>query len=291
MLTLLLTLAVVADTSGAFRIPVTVSESLAVTVSGKGATLVVIPGLAGSAFAFRRLTPLLVATGHRVVIVEPLGMGTSARPERADYSLEAQAGRVAAVLDTLAIRQALVMGHALGGSIALRMTLARPDLARGVVLMEGGAAEQAATIGFRRAMLFAPWIKMMGGQALIRKQLRKSLAKSSADPGWITDEVIEGYSRGVVQNLDQTLRGYLRMVEAHDRSRLVPRLGLLRLPVLLILGAAPHEGGPDSREVDLLTRGLPFFSMRLVAQAGHHIHEERPCELAGLIDAFDAPRP
>jgi len=291
MLTLLLSLALVADTSGAFRVPVTVSESLAVTVSGEGATLVVIPGLAGSAFAFRQLIPLLVATGHRVIIVEPLGMGTSSRPERADYALEAQAGRVASVLDTLGIRQALVMGHALGGSIALRLALARPDLVRGVVLIEGGAAEQAATPGFRRAMLFAPWIKMLGGQTLIRKQLRKSLAKSSADPAWITDEVMEGYSRGVAQNLDQTLKGYLRMVEAHDKSRLAPRLGLVNLPVLLVLGAAPHESGPNSSEVELLSRSLPFFSLRLVAGAGHHIHEERPCELAALIDSFDSPRP
>jgi magnesium chelatase accessory protein len=291
MFALLISLALVVDTSGVLRIPVTASESLTVTVSGTGVALVVIPGLAGSAFAFRRLSPLLVASGHQVVIVEPLGMGTSSRPERADYSLEAQAGRVAAVLDSLGIGQALVMGHALSGSIALRLALARPDLVRGVVLLEGGAAEQAATRGFRRAMLFAPWVKMFGGRSLIRKQLRKSLASSSAAPDWITDEVIEGYSRGVTQNLDQTLKGYLRMVEAHDKSRLAPRLGLVQLPVLLILGAAPHESGPDAKEVDLLSRGLPQFSMRTVAGAGHHVHEERPCELAALIAAFDAPRP
>lgn len=291
MLALLLSLALVVDTSGALRIPVTASESLAVTVSGAGVTLVVIPGLAGSAFAFRRLSPLLVASGHRVIVVEPLGMGTSSRPERADYTLEAQARRVASVLDTLGIRQALVMGHALSGSIALRLALARPDLVRGVVLLEGGAAEQAATRGFRRAMLFAPWVKMLGGQSLIRKQLRKSLASSSADSEWITDEVIQGYSRGVAQSLDQTLKGYLRMVEAHDKNRLVPRLGLIPVPVILILGGAPHESGPDSKEVDLLSRGLPQFSKRVVAGAGHHIHEERPCELAALIAAFDAPRP
>ncbi len=291
MLTLLVSLALVTDTSGVLRIPVTPAESLTVTVSGEGVTLVVIPGLAGSAFAFRRLTPLLVSAGHRVVIVEPLGMGTSSRPERADYSLETQAGRVASILDTLGIRQALVMGHALGGSIALRLALARPELVRGVVLLEGGAAEQAATPGFRRAMLFAPWVKMFGGQALIRKQLRKSLAKSSADPGWITDEVIDGYSRGVAQDLDRTLKGYLRMVDARDRTMLAPRLSQIRLPVLLVLGAAPHEGGPKSDEVGLLSRSLPVFSMRLVDQSGHHIHEERPCELALLITSFDAPRP
>ncbi len=287
MLALLLSLACIADTPSVFRIPVTASESLAVTISGEGVTLVVIPGLTGSAFAFRRLTPLLVAAGHRVVIVEPLGMGTSGRPERADYTLEAQARRVASVLDTLRVEGALVLGHALSGSIALRLALARPDLVRGVVLV----AEQAATRGFRRAMLFAPWVKMMGGQGLVRKQLRKSLAQSSADPGWITDEVIEGYSSGWARNLDQTLKGYLKMADAHDRNRLAPRLGQLRIPVLLILGAAAHEGGPDSKEVELLSKGVASISVQLVAAAGHNIQEERPAELAVLITAFDVPRP
>lgn len=291
MLSLLVVLSLAADTSTAFRIPVSVTESLAVTTSGAGAAVVVIPGLAGSAFAFRRLTPLLVSTGHSVVIVEPLGMGTSGRPERANYTLEAQAARVASVLDTMGIRQALVVGHALGASIALRLALARPDLVRGVVLIEGGAAEQAATTGFRRAMVFAPWAKLMGGQTMIRKQLRKSLSKSSADAGWITDEVLDGYSRGVTRDLDQTLRAYLRMVDARDRNGLVLRLGLIHLPVLLVLGGAPHEGGPDSREVEAMSRGLRWFSLRQVPGAGHHIQEERPTELAGLIGSFGAPLP
>ena len=286
-----LLVALIADTSGVFQVPVAATESLTVTVSGAGGTLVVIPGLAGSAFAFRRLTPLLAAGGHRVVIIEPLGMGTYGRPEKADYTLEAQAARIAAVLDTMGIRHSVVLGHALGGSIALRLALARPDLVRGVVLVEGGAAEQAATPGFRRAMLFAPWVKMMGGQGLIRKQLRKSLAKSSADPGWITDEVVAGYSAGVARNLDQTLRGYLRMVEARDKNRLVPRLALVRQPVLLVLGESPHESGPDSGEVELLSKGLPSFSVRLVSGAGHHVQEERPCELAALIQAFGSTSP
>ena len=291
MLTLLLSLALVAKPSTPFRFPVTASETLTVTIAGEGVAVVLIPGLAGSAFAFRRLTPILVAGGHRVIIIEPLGMGTSSRPEKADYTLEAQAGRIAAVLDTLGIGKATVLGHALGGSIALRLVLARPDLVSELVLVEGGAAEQAATPGFRRAMVFVPWIKMMGGGALVRRQLRKSLAKSSADPAWITDEVLDGYSRGVTKNLDATLRGYLRIAEARDRNALGPRLGQVHVPVLLVLGAAPHEGGPSAEEVERLSAGLRFFSLQRVGRAGHHIHEERPCELAALIESFVAPRP
>ena len=51
----LLSLAFLADTTGVLCIPVTVSETLAVTVSGEGPAVVVIPGLSGSAYAFRQL--------------------------------------------------------------------------------------------------------------------------------------------------------------------------------------------------------------------------------------------
>ena len=57
-----------------------------------------IPGLFGSTFGFRNVIPGLEQAGYEVIVVEPLGIGTSARPERADYSLTAQAGRIAAVL-------------------------------------------------------------------------------------------------------------------------------------------------------------------------------------------------
>ena len=58
-----------------------------------------IPGLFGSAYGFRALVPLLTEAGYRAVVIEPLGIGSSAHPARADYSLLAQADRVAEAMD------------------------------------------------------------------------------------------------------------------------------------------------------------------------------------------------
>src|SRR5437773_1436875 len=92
----LLTLVLFADTAHAFSVVLTPVESVQVTVTGAGEPVVLIPGLFGSAFGFRRVLPLLAQTGFHAVVVEPLGVGTSARPARADYSLTAQADGVAA---------------------------------------------------------------------------------------------------------------------------------------------------------------------------------------------------
>src|SRR5438876_164671 len=87
-------------------VPVAPTESLFVETAGRGAPVVLIPGLFGSAFGFRKLVPLLVSAGYRTIVIEPLGVGASARPEKANYSLTAQADRIAAVLDSLHVRNA-----------------------------------------------------------------------------------------------------------------------------------------------------------------------------------------
>ena len=65
-----------------------------------------IPGLFGSRFGFRNVVPRLTEAGYRVIVIEPLGIGSSARPEGSDYSLTAQADRIAVVLDTLGVHAA-----------------------------------------------------------------------------------------------------------------------------------------------------------------------------------------
>ena len=108
-----------------FKVPLTRTESLEVATAGAGDPIVLIPGLFGSEFEFRKLVPLLNQAGYRTIVIEPLGIGTSARPEHADYSLTAQADRVAAALDRLGVGDAIVVAHSVGAAIASRRTSGR----------------------------------------------------------------------------------------------------------------------------------------------------------------------
>src|SRR2546428_9304353 len=92
----LLALALLADTVHTFSLALSPAESVAVTVTGTGDPVVLVPGLFGSAFGYRAVIPLLTDAGYRAIVVEPLGIGSSARQEHADYSLTAQADRIAA---------------------------------------------------------------------------------------------------------------------------------------------------------------------------------------------------
>ncbi len=159
---------------GPQRITVAPAETLAVTTAGEGPPVLLLPGLFGGAFGFRHVVPLLVTEGFRTIVVEPLGLGESSRPSHADYSLTAQADRVAAVLDTLGERSVLIAAHSLGAAIAFRIAYRRPELVAGIASLESGPTEEIGTPAFRRAMRWAPLIRLVGGIGLMRREIRRS---------------------------------------------------------------------------------------------------------------------
>jgi len=287
----LLLLALVADTSLSFKVPLSPAESLHVVIAGEGDPVVLIPGLFGSAYGFRNLAPLLVQAGHETIVIEPLGIGSSSRPERADYSLMAQADRVAAAMDSLGLSETVVVAHSAGGSLALRLAYRRPELVRALVSIEGGPTETLTTPEFRRAMRLAPWIKIFGGIKLIRWKIRGMLIASSGDASWVTDDVVRGYTDDAAKNLDGTLKAYLAMARVRERERLAPHLGEIACAVRLMIGTAQHDGDVGPQEVVLLGRTLHSFAVDTVAGAGHFLQEEQPGAVVAAVARASAGDP
>lgn len=265
------------------HIVVAPGERLRVIEAGSGAPVVLIPGLFGSAFGFRKLVEPLVDSGHRVVVVEPLGIGGSAKPEQADYSLTAQADRIAAVLEVLDVDQAIVVAHSVGASMAFRLACRHPKRVKAIVSLDGGPAEAAATPGFRRAMSFAFLIKLFGGVKRIQGMVRSTLKERSADPAWVTDDVVTGYMSAGAGDLDGTLTAFRRMAKAPEPQQLRPRLSEVRCPVRLVIGTATREGGISDAEIALLQERLPDFSIDRVEGAGHFVFEEHPQAVVAAV--------
>jgi len=284
---LALAAALLADSTQDLRVVVWRAESLHVVTAGRGDPVVLVPGLFGSAFGFRKLVPLLTGAGYRTIIVEPLGIGSSSRPEHADYSLGAQTERVAAVLDSLRVQDAFVVGHSMGGAIAFRLAFRHPALVRALISIESGPTEAAATPAFRRAMRFAPWIKIFGGIRLIRRLIRRNLISSSGDTTWITDSVVTGYTAGAAAHLDATLKAFLGMAAARERYKLEPHLAEIRCPVRLVVGGARHDGDVGAAEVVLLRGRVHVFALDSVPGVGHYPQEERP---QSVLDAVARAR-
>jgi pimeloyl-ACP methyl ester carboxylesterase len=279
----LLLLTLLAADSGGLNVPVAPRESLHVVEAGAGPVVVLIPGFFGSAFTYRKVTPELNAGGVRTLVIEPLGIGSSDRPEHADYSLTAQARRIGAVLDSLGVRSAVFVAHSNSGSMVLRLAYLRPDLVDGIVSIEGGPTESAVTPAFRRALRFAPWIKWFGGVRLIRWKIRGMLKASSGDPSWVTDSVVSGYTAPAAADLDATLKAFIAMAGSREHERLAPHLHEITCPVELLVGSAPHDGDVGGEEVQELIHDLPHFTLDSVPGAGHFLQEERPNVVATSV--------
>jgi pimeloyl-ACP methyl ester carboxylesterase len=283
----LLALLLVTDsTAHTFPVVVSAAETIQVTVTGMGQPVVLLPSLFGCASCYNQMTRLLTAGGYQTIMIEALGIGTAGRPPAADYSLTAQTDRIADALDQIGIVQAVFVAHTIGASLAYRLAYRRPDLVRGVVSLDGGAAEEAATPGFRRALKFIPWVKWFGGLRLIRKKIRDELVRDSRDPAWVTEAVVTGFTAGPERDLDGTLRAYVAMGKAHEGERLEPHLRDIHCPIVLLIGAAVHKGGIGDEELAMLTRELPHLRVDRVPDAGLYVYAEQPQAVFDAVHAM-----
>ena len=284
---LLLLLAALADTLAPRMIVTAPAETVAVHVAGVGRPVVLIPGLFGAAFEFRKIVPDLMAAGRQAITIEMLGTGASGRPKKADYSLTAQARRIAAVLDTLGVTGAIVVAHSVAGSVAMRLAVERPDLVAGLVSIEGGPAEAATSPGLRNALDWAPLLRLFGGKGMVRGKVIKQLRESSADTAWITPEVVQGYTAGALADFGATLDALQGMARSREPWVLATRLSQIRSPMVLLMGAAPHKHGPPKAEVARLRDRVHGLVIDSVPGAGHYVFEERPDAVVAAVQRVD----
>lgn len=267
------------------RLVLAEGDTIVVTVTGSGRAVVMVPGLLGGAHTFRHVAAALVASGNRVVIVEPLGMGASSRPRYANYTLDAQSIRVLEAMDSVGVTSATLVCHSVGASICYRAALRAPARVAGIVSINGGPDEAAATPGLRRALKFAPLIRILGSGSM-RGRLRDGLVESSADPAWVTEEVVQAYTAPYA-DLGTALRGLRGMASSEEIYPLVPRLKDLRAPVMLLVGTGAEEPMISPEALALLKEHVAGLTVENVPGAGQYIQEENP---AAVVDAVHEVR-
>jgi pimeloyl-ACP methyl ester carboxylesterase len=266
-----------ADTALVRDIEVAPGEVLRTTTIGTGQPLVFIPGIFGAAFAYRMLTGPLAAQGYQTIIVEPLGYGWSSHPKEADYSFTAQTTRVSSALDSLGVRRALFVAQSSGAAIAFRLAVQRPELVRGLLSIDGGPAETAATDGMKKAFKFGGGlVKFALDESKLRHDVRREIVRNSGDTTWVTDAVIRGYTAGQTADMGGSIDAFQRMSKAKETGSLSDRLHECAMPVRLLVGTVSHPAEVTHDQREMLSARLPNFRADSVAGSGQYIQEEQP---------------
>src|SRR5918999_335642 len=104
--------------------------------AGWGPVIVLIHGITGSSDTWEEVIEEL-AEDHTVVVPDLLGHGESAKP-RGDYSLGAYASGIRDLLAALGHDRATVVGHSLGGGVAMQMAYQFPERVERLVLVSSG---------------------------------------------------------------------------------------------------------------------------------------------------------
>ena len=111
-------------------------HDLAYRRAGEGPTLLLIHGMAGSSRGWKSVMPEL-ARHHDVIAPDLPGHGESARPT-GDYSLGNLAATMRDLLGVVDVERATIVGHSLGGGIAMQLAYQHPELAERLVLVSSG---------------------------------------------------------------------------------------------------------------------------------------------------------
>ena len=102
---------------------------------GDGPPVVMLHGLAGNVRNYTQTVSNELARTHRVILIDRPGSGYSGRPDGTTASIQSQADVVHRVIEELALQRPVIVGHSLGGAVALAYAAQYPeDLARLVLL-------------------------------------------------------------------------------------------------------------------------------------------------------------
>jgi pimeloyl-ACP methyl ester carboxylesterase len=257
--------------------------------AGRGPVLLLLHGITNSSQTWEHVAPLL---GERFTLIAPdlLGHGESATP-RGDYSLGAHATGVRDLLTALGHERVTVIGHSLGGGVAMQFAYQFPERCERLVLVSSGGLGREVHLVLRAAALpGADYVLpvLTSSQMLwLGRGLGGLLRRARLAPEGDLEVLARGFASldntGSRQAFLHTVRAVIdpsgQRVSAHDRlalAALIPSLivwGERDSIIPVAHGAAAHEAMPGSR-------------FEVFPGAGHMPHDADPERFAAVLTEF-----
>ena len=259
------------------------------TIAGQGPPVVLIHGVAGRATQWDQVVQLLAET-RTLIAPDLLGHGDSAKP-RGDYSLGAHASGIRDLLVGLNIERASIVGHSLGGGIAMQFAYQFPERCERLVLVSsGGLGDEvhpllrAATLpGSEYVLPLLAHTRVLEVASILPRALGRIGLRTRPD----LTEMARGYQS--LSNAEarsafiHTLRGVIdprgQRINATDRLYMASEM-----PTLIVWGhrdrIIPVEHARPTHE------GMPGSRLELFKEAGHFPQLDDPLRFARTLEDF-----
>lgn len=269
---------------------------LAYETSGKGSPLLLLHGLPGPGI-WRRLLPHL-GRDTRCICLHTLGLGASTSPEDSDYGLEAQAEWILRFLDRAKVERVHLLGHDLGGVIALALATRYPDRIVKLILSHTPPREDWQHPVLRRIL---NWMRVPGGFRLL-KNLMGSLGFARSGRGWgdtlfdpqaIQPDDLPIWNQAFSDGRASTLRIFLKAADPPLTVEIQKAMGRYRGPTMLLWGCDYPPLSP-SWAIQLYHEIPGAMRFELIPFASHFPQWENPEAFARAVVDFlgvkNAPR-
>ncbi len=229
--------------------------------AGSGDPLLLIMGIGGDLQGWALQVPEL-AKQFRVITYDNRGAGRSSAPDR-PYSIKQMAGDACALLDSLGIAKAHVLGFSMGGYIAQELALEHPDRVAKLILL----ATAPEIDGYGRAVLRS--LMDMRRSNMSREQFVRAQAPYLYSPELLDDE--ERFERAILNSVNNPYAqhdvGFLRQAEAILGFDAADRVASVKSPTLVVVGSEDVLVPP--RNSEKLAKLIPGATLKMLS--GGHI--------------------
>jgi len=256
-------------------------------VVGRGPALVLLHTLRTQLDMFQKVVPAL-AKRFRVYALDYPGHGYSGIPE-ATYSSEFFVTRVAQFLDQLDIRDAVIVGESIGGSIALLLAARHNPRVRAVVAInpydyDGGRGIRRSSVlanilfGLNNVPLLGATVTRLRLYPIVKRVLKGGVCRKGALPATLAREL---YRVGNRRGHYRALMSLVRHWDSWERAR--ADYSSIDVPTLLIYG--DHDWSrADERESD--RQAIPGAELWIIKDAGHFLSLDAPQEVVQAVVGF-----
>ncbi|MBI5369145.1 MAG: alpha/beta fold hydrolase [Planctomycetes bacterium] len=204
--------------------------------AGAGRPVFLLHGLGGSAYDWRHSLAFLARRRFRAIAVELLGAGFSEKPADDDYSVQAQAERLAGLADALGIKRVSLVGNSLGGTVALAFAQAHPRRTQSLVLIDPACFRERLPFYLRLArirLLPEVGIRLIPDRALVYAIMRGLYGDASKMESDAVDEYLAELRR---PGRKSTLLEIIRHLLEDDPTHFERGIAAVKAPTLVLWG-------------------------------------------------------